>query len=167
MNVNFIQKKQVQCLFAIFFIASTSLAASLTTEIHSPKGNLFGKVMFEDTEYGLLIKPKLSQLPEGIHGFHFHQNSDCSGSGMKAGGHFDPTHSNSHQGPYGQGHLGDLPTLIVNSKGEAAITTLAPRLKTKDIQGHSIMIHAGGDNYSDRPELNGGGGARLGCGVIF
>jgi Cu/Zn superoxide dismutase len=34
-----------------------------------------------------------------------------------------------------------------------------------DVRGHSIMIHAGGDNYSDQPELFGGGGARIACGV--
>ena len=28
------------------------------------------------------------------------------------------------------------------------------------------MIHAGGDNYSDQPKPNGGGGARIACGVI-
>jgi len=28
------------------------------------------------------------------------------------------------------------------------------------------MIHAGGDNMSDKPEPLGGGGARYACGVI-
>lgn len=28
------------------------------------------------------------------------------------------------------------------------------------------MIHAGGDNYSDKPEKLGGGGSRIACGVI-
>jgi Cu-Zn family superoxide dismutase len=43
---------------------------------------------------------------------------------------------------------------------------LAPRLKLADIKGRSLMIHAGGDNYSDTPAPLGGGGARAACGVV-
>ena len=44
---------------------------------------------------------------------------------------------------------------------------LAPRLKKLDeVRGHSIMIHAGGDNHSDHPAPLGGGGPRMACGVI-
>jgi Cu-Zn family superoxide dismutase len=124
-----------------------------------------GSVDFEDTTYGLLITPYLSGLPTGIHGFHIHMHPNCEDHGMNAGGHFDPDLTNTHLGPYGQGHLGDLPALTVNEKGEATLPLLAPRLKTKDLSGHALMIHAGGDTYKDVPTL-GGGGARLACGVI-
>jgi Cu-Zn family superoxide dismutase len=40
---------------------------------------------------------------------------------------------------------------------------VAPHLKVDDLQGHSIMIHMGGDNYSDQPAPLGGGGARIAC----
>ena len=43
---------------------------------------------------------------------------------------------------------------------------LAPRIKLSEIKGRSLMIHAGGDNYSDDPKPLGGGGARVACGVI-
>jgi Cu-Zn family superoxide dismutase len=39
-------------------------------------------------------------------------------------------------------------------------------LKLEDIAGRSIVIHEGGDNYSDSPQPLGGGGARVACGVI-
>ncbi|MGI9335880.1 MAG: superoxide dismutase family protein, partial [Gammaproteobacteria bacterium] len=29
-----------------------------------------------------------------------------------------------------------------------------------------LMIHAGGDNFSDQPKALGGGGARAACGVV-
>jgi superoxide dismutase, Cu-Zn family len=29
------------------------------------------------------------------------------------------------------------------------------------LKGHSLMIHAGGDNYSDQPKPLGGGGGSL------
>ena len=34
------------------------------------------------------------------------------------------------------------------------------------LRGKSVMIHGGGDNYSDQPAPLGGGGARIACGVI-
>jgi Cu-Zn family superoxide dismutase len=42
---------------------------------------------------------------------------------------------------------------------------LAPRLKVRDVKNRALMIHAGGDNYSDQPAALGGGGARIACGV--
>lgn len=125
-----------------------------------------GTVTAMDTSYGLLLTPHLNTLPPGIHGIHIHDKPSCAESGMAAGGHFDPQHSNKHQGPYSrEGHLGDLPALTVDAEGNATLPILAPRLKVADLKGHSLMIHAGGDNYSDTPPL-GGGGARIACGVI-
>jgi Cu-Zn family superoxide dismutase len=43
---------------------------------------------------------------------------------------------------------------------------IARRLKLADVKGRAIMIHAGGDNYSDQPAPLGGGGARIACGVV-
>ena len=51
------------------------------------------------------------------------------------------------------------------SDGESK-TVVAPRLKVSDLAGHALVIHAGGDNYSDQPAPLGGGGARIACGVI-
>ncbi|WP_172468424.1 superoxide dismutase family protein [Legionella gratiana] len=146
-------------------IASVSNADSVTSNVYTTNGTSVGKVVFEDSHYGLLVKPQLTGLPAGIHGFHVHQHPDCGNNAMNAGGHLDPANTKSHQGPYGNGHLGDLPVLVVDSNGTAVIPILAPRLKTKDIKGHSIMVHEGGDNYSDNPSL-GGGGARIACGKI-
>jgi Cu-Zn family superoxide dismutase len=86
---------------------------------------------------------------------------------MAAGGHLDPGHTDHHLGPYNpNGHLGDLPALYVSPTGNANLPVLAPRLSVKNILGHSLMVHMGGDNYSDVPEKLGGGGSRMVCGVI-
>ncbi|KTC97231.1 superoxide dismutase, Cu, Zn [Legionella geestiana] len=147
-------------------LSEPALAAQVRCTVSSTDGKALGEVVFEDSPYGLLITPKLSNLPPaGLHGFHLHEHPNCGDKGMNAGGHFDPNHTNSHQGPYGRGHLGDLPVLASDSTGNATIPLLAPRLKTSDLAGHALMIHAGGDTYSDTPPL-GGGGARIGCGVI-
>jgi Cu-Zn family superoxide dismutase len=87
--------------------------------------------------------------------------------GLAAGGHYDPAETGMHDTPFGKGHLGDLPALYVDENGMATSPVLAPRLKKlEDVKGRSLMIHAGGDNYSDMPAKLGGGGARMACGVI-
>jgi Cu-Zn family superoxide dismutase len=62
--------------------------------------------------------------------------------------------------------LGDLPVLYVDAAGRATRNSWAPRLKTTDLAGRAIIIHAGGDNYSDNPKKLGGGGSRVACGVV-
>jgi Cu-Zn family superoxide dismutase len=131
------------------------------------KGKDIGTVVAEDSAYGLLLTPNLHDLPAGVHGFHVHETPACDHQGMAAGGHLDPDHTMQHKGPYdGTGHLGDLPVLVVNAQGQANLPLLAPRLKLSDLQGRALMIHAGGDNYSDKPEKLGGGGSRIACGVV-
>lgn len=133
-------------------------------------GKNVGTVTAKNTKYGLLLTPNLKHLIppliSGAHGFHIHSNPSCADSGMAAGGHLDPKHKGYHFGPYNDtGHLGDLPVLWVNPDGTVTTPILAPRLKVKDIMGHSLMIHDGGDNYTESPPL-GGGGSRMICGVI-
>jgi len=133
-----------------------------------------GKITFEDTPYGLLLTPDLAGLPAGLHGFHVHQNASCEpavnngamAAAFAAGGHWDPDKTGVHLGPYANGHKGDLPALYVNADGKATYPVLAPRLKAADLQGHALMVHAGGDNHSDHPAALGGGGARMACGVV-
>jgi Cu-Zn family superoxide dismutase len=152
--------------------AETPVMLNLTSE--SGLGDSVGTVMLADTEYGLLLTPDLVGLPPGIHGFHIHVNPDCgpaekdgaSVPGLAAGGHYDPEATGRHEGPYGDGHLGDLPPLYVDDEGRATLPVLAPRLTVNDVVGRSLMVHQNGDNYSDDPQPLGGGGPRLACGVI-
>lgn len=124
---------------------------------------------------GVVFTPNLSGLTPGIHGFHIHQNGDCSPAmkdgkkvlGGAAGGHFDPENTGEHSVPWSEeGHEGDLPTLFVDENGKATHPIFASELELEDIEGLAIMIHAGADNYSDSPKPLGGGGKRVACGVI-
>ncbi len=83
-----------------------------------------------------------------------------------AGGHLGPAKTGRHGEPWGDGHLGDLPGLVVLGDGQATYPVLAPRLTLDDVKRRSLMIHVGGDNHADHPAPLGGGGARLACGVI-
>lgn len=153
----------------IFLFIANIACANTVIHIYSTtqKDKELGTITAADTPKGLLLTPNLSELPPGPHGFHVHQNPSCGDQGMAAGGHLDPEHTGKHLGPYNMhGHLGDLPALVVDKEGRATVPVLAPRLKLADIQGHSLMIHAGGDNYSDTPKPLGGGGARIACGVV-
>jgi Cu-Zn family superoxide dismutase len=137
-------------------------------------GKMIGTVKLTDSDKGLLIDPDLGELAPGLHGFHVHEKPSCEAAdkdgvmtaGHAAGGHYDPHKAGKHAGPEGNGHAGDLPALEVKDSGEAVKQLLAPHLKLADIKGHALMIHAGGDNYSDDPKPLGGGGPRVACGVV-
>jgi len=157
------------------FVAIAALLCSISglaqvvevNRVQGAKTEALGTVRFEQHASGVLITPNLHGLTPGPHGFHLHAKPSCADNGMAAGGHFDPGSTGVHHGPYSdKGHLGDLPVLWVDQEGRATVPVLAPRLKMSDLQGLSLMIHAGGDNYSDKPAKLGGGGVRVGCGVI-
>ena len=135
-----------------------------------------GEVSFKDTPSGLAVNVDLKNLPAGEHGFHIHENPDCGAMAdadgnikpaLKAGGHYDPDKTGHHLGPnHPDGHKGDLPALTVLPDGTVKTSFTIKNLKVNEIKKRSIMIHAGGDNYSDEPVALGGGGARIACGVI-
>ena len=156
---------------SLVFASVTAFADSVTINMYkvtkSGKGASIGMIMAFDSKYGLMLAPMLHGLPPGEHGFHVHQNPSCKNGGAAAGEHLDPANTKKHLGPYNpKGHLGDLPVLYINKKGNGVTPVLAPRLTVADIRHHALMIHAGGDNYSDTPKVNGGGGPRIACGVV-
>jgi Cu-Zn family superoxide dismutase len=88
-------------------------------------------------------------------------------AGLAAGGHYDPNATGKHTGPSdGSGHRGDLTVLNVAPDGTATEAVNALRLSVSTVRGRSIVIHEGGDNYSDQPKPLGGGGARIACGAV-
>ena len=172
-------KKLIASLLCCF-----SLSAWAQTEIVVPVSRLdleqgdtpIGEIRISQSKHGAVFTPKLQGLKAGIYGFHIHENPSCAAAenqegkrtaGMAAGGHWDPKKTKAHKGPWDDsGHLGDLPALAVAENGNVQ-PVVAPRLKNiNTLRGHALMIHAGGDNYSDQPATLGGGGARMACGVI-
>lgn len=137
-------------------------------------GESVGTITFSDSKEGLVIKPSLSNLPPGEHGFHIHENPDCGPkekdgvmtAGQAAGPHYDPAKTGMHAGPGGAGHKGDLPILKIEADDKTSKEMTVSGVTVADIKNRSVMIHVGGDNYSDTPQPLGGGGARMACGVI-
>ncbi len=135
-------------------------------------GESLGKIIIAETAKGVALQVDVTGLAAGQHGFHLHENGSCEPAAkdgkpqaaIAAGPHYDPGHLGSHKGPAGTGHKGDLPALVATDKGVKAVVN-ADHLTLGDMRGRSLMIHQAGDNYTDTPE-NGGGGARVACGVI-
>lgn len=172
-------KSHVATLAAAMFVVGAGTATAETVTMNaidaSGVGKVIGTISITDANEGLVIMPDLDGLPPGDHGIHVHVNPDCGpaagpngqpAAGFAAGGHYDPANTGKHLGPRGEGHKGDLPALRVEAGGNATTAVVAPHLKLADVKGRSIMIHAGGDNYSDQPSPLGGGGARIACGVV-
>lgn len=168
-------------------LAMTAVAAaqdSAVIEMHKISkdgvGAKIGTITAFDTDSGFLgLAFDLSdELPPGGHGTHVHEKGSCEPAekdgqmvaGLGAGGHFDPQGTGKHEGPSGNGHLGDLPILYVMIDEDGALPVrqamVAPRLKLADIRGLAIVIHENSDNFRDDPKPLGGGGARIACGVV-
>jgi superoxide dismutase, Cu-Zn family len=164
---------------AALVLCTQSYALELKVVMNAVDANngvkAIGSITVLETAFGLVFTPALSGLSPGPHGFHVHENASCAAgekdgkpaAAIAAGSHLDPQKSGHHGSPSGNGHLGDLPPLVVDAKGNATKAVTAPRLKRiSELTGRSLMIHAGGDNHSDTPQPLGGGGARIACGVI-
>ncbi len=157
---NQVRAEHVQAL--VYFLTPTGL------------GEQVGTISFKDTSDGLFVEENFSRLLPGPHGIHVHENGSCDPTtvdgktvlGGAAGGHFDPQKTGEHKGPNKEGHKGDLPVLSVDAIGNVATSFYLKGINASDFKGRSVIIHTGGDNYSDSPKPLGGGGDRIACGVI-
>jgi len=137
-------------------------------------GKSVGTITVSESKDGVTFATDLKDLPPGEHGFHMHEKNSCAPgekdgkmmAGGSAGAHFDPENTKAHKGPGGGGHKGDLPKIEVSEKGTAKAKLAVAGLKLDDVAGKTLVIHAGGDNYSDTPKPHGGGGDRMACGVV-
>ena len=164
--------------FVLAALAATAAAADYEVTMNAIDakgvGAPIGTVTITQAREGVELVPNLKNLPPGRHGFHVHEDAGCGArekdgkmsAGEMAGEHYDPTKSKKHAGPDGQGHRGDLPVLEVDFYGAATTRVLGRHLTLRDLEGKSLVVHEGGDNYSDQPKPNGGGGTRIACGVI-
>ena len=152
--------------------AAQQISVDINRISDSGVGQKIGTAQVSESKGGVSFKLAITSLPPGQRGFHIHEKGDCGPAmkdgkmtaGVAAGEHYDPDAKKSHKGPKGSGHKGDLPVLNGTAKGINQTVT-APRLKLSDVQGRAIVIHEGGDNYTDKPE-NGGGKGRVACGII-
>ncbi|MCT2400577.1 superoxide dismutase family protein [Novosphingobium mangrovi (ex Huang et al. 2023)] len=136
-------------------------------------GNSLGKVTLVQTPTGVLVSTDLKGLPEGEHGFHFHEKGVCDpAEGFKtSGGHFAAGAHEHGLMTMGGPHGGDMPNQYVGPDGVLKEqifntgVTLTPGPKSLlDADGSALVIHAGADDYTSQPA--GAAGARIACAVI-
>lgn len=128
-----------------------------------------GTVEFKETEDGIEVVANVEGLKKGKHGFHIHENGDCSAPDAKsAGGHFNPS-DHKHGAPDAEErHEGDLGNLVAGKDGKATATMTIKGVTLKDgdasIAGKGLIIHEKADDFKTQP--TGNAGARVACGVI-
>lgn len=155
--------------------AETAAATPTTAQadVMGADGRSLGKVMLQQTPTGVLVSTDIAGLPEGDHGFHFHEKGICEPAQKfaTAGGHFA---AGEHQhgllvqaGPHG----GDMPNQHVGADGRLKVqvfntgVTLEPGARSLfDADGTALVIHANADDYTSQPAGNAGG--RIACAVI-
>lgn len=147
----------------------TTTSQALDYQITPKSGSkISGNVNFMQEGNEVTMTIKVMGLTPGEHGFHIHENADCSAEdGSSAGGHWNPA-GNDH-GKWGEEHfhMGDIGNLVANDKGEAELTFTTDKWcigcedDSKNIIGHSLIIHEDADDFHSQPTGNAGG--RIGC----
>ncbi|QDE70741.1 superoxide dismutase family protein [Myxococcus xanthus] len=138
-------------------------------QVKDSEGKDVGEITLEQTQQGVLIKGKLSNLPPGQHAFHIHEVGKCEGPAFTtAGGHFNPSKkAHGLLAPKGK-HQGDLPNLYVASDGTVQFDIFSQNgltLKSLfDKDGSAVVVHAKEDDYHTDP--TGDAGGRIACGVV-
>lgn len=122
------------------------------------------------------LKGDPAALAPGRHGVHLHAVGECTPPFTSAGGHFDPgPAANTDPDVNHPYHLGDLPNLEVNAKGEGHLDALTTRvtlsdgpLTVFDADGTAIIIHKNPDQGISGPAKSGvSGGPRIACGIVM
>ena len=148
----------------------TSAAPAAVADLAPTQGNAAkGTVTFAPKGDGLVLTARVSGLTPGPHGFHIHENGDCSApDGTSAGGHFNPQ-GKPHGNPAAADHHGgDLPMLEADAAGNATLTAEIGGVTigsgAGDIVGRSVIVHKDADDFKTQP--TGNSGARVACDVI-
>jgi superoxide dismutase, Cu-Zn family len=144
-----------------------------TVNLMDSNGKPIGTAELTEEDNGVRVKVNATDLPEGPHGFHFHEAGKCEAPDFEsAGGHFNPTGA-SHGMEQKEGpHAGDLPNLEVGADGTVADeflaehVTLESGLENSLLQegGTALVIHAKADDGKTQP--SGDSGDRIACGIV-
>lgn len=130
--------------------------------------NVTGMVTFTSLDGAVRVEADVQGLAPGLHGFHVHENGDCSApDASSAGGHFAPEGS-PHGAPSDSArHVGDLGNLEVGQDSMATYTRVDSVIALSgpnSIVGKAVIVHGGEDDLTSQP--SGDAGPRLACGVI-
>lgn len=152
----------------------TSEKAKVAVAVMEAKSGstLSGRVVFTEKDGKVTMEAEINGVPEGKHAIHIHDVGDCSAEdGSSAGGHWNPT--DERHGKWGDAegyHKGDIGNFETDANGHGTMTMTTDEWcvgcddPTKNVVGHSMVIHDGVDDFVSQPAGN--AGKRIGCGVI-
>lgn len=129
-----------------------------------------GEVQFlaADNQDGVHIRARIEGLQEGFHGFHVHENGDCSApDASSAGGHFNPSNNPHGARTDDTRHVGDLGNVEAGADGIVSLDIQDRQLALTgeaSILGKAVVVHADPDDLKSQP--SGNAGSRVACGVI-
>lgn len=146
--------------------------SSASVNLASASGSLVsGTIEIVPMGNGVHLTGEIGGLQPGtFHGFHIHENGDCSAAdASSAGGHFNPTGMPHGRNDTPTHHAGDMDNIIANEQGVAQVDVHLDGVTLggggpRDILGRALIVHADPDDYTSQP--SGSAGARVACGVI-
>jgi len=153
---------------ALFFGSCDSKNSKVYQIYPKSETKTSGNVEFIQKGKEVILNVKVSGLKPGLHAIHIHEKADCSSAdGSSAGGHWNPTEHD--HGKWGEAHFhrGDIGNLEANEEGVAELNFKTDQWcigcedTSKNVLGHSIIIHADEDDFETQPTGNAGG--RVGC----
>ncbi|HEX7861532.1 MAG TPA: superoxide dismutase family protein [Verrucomicrobiae bacterium] len=134
----------------------------------APNGKVRGQVTFTEETEGIRVTANIEGLTPGKHGFHIHQNGDCTPPDFtSAGGHFNPLNTKHGSPTDAEKHIGDFGNLEANEQGVARFERVFGWLTfkgTNSILNKAVIVHEKADDLTTQPTGNAGG--RLACGII-
>jgi Cu-Zn family superoxide dismutase len=150
--------------FAMIDMATVTIAP---TAGHTASGTV--RFRPANDQSAMLVLVDLEGLEPGQHGFHIHENGDCSApDASSAGAHFNP-YKTHHGGPDDpERHVGDLGNISADASGNARAEIVVKDLAFSgpaSILQKAMVVHAKADDMTTDP--SGGSGDRIGCGVIY
>jgi superoxide dismutase, Cu-Zn family len=154
--------------------ASAARNKGVEVDFKTSDGQDAGTATLTPDGKGVKVKLNLTNLPEGEHALHVHQNAKCDGPDFKtAGPHFNPDKKeHGTKNPKGP-HAGDMPiNLQVLADGTDHVSFVSDSISLKKDApnsvfangGTALVIHAKADDMMTDP--TGNAGDRIACGVI-
>lgn len=136
------------------------------------RSEITGEVQFTDRGQGVEIVARIQGAEPGKHGFHIHENGDCSDlAGKSMGGHFNPGQL-PHALPTEDGprHLGDLGNIEIGPNGRGTLKAAVKDASLRPTQNstlilRSVVVHSGKDQGSTK-QPSGDAGTPVACAVI-
>ena len=145
--------------------------AEATATLKTADGTEVGTVTFTEDAMGGSVQISASfhgVAADGMHGFHLHEDGECSAPDFKsAGGHFNPDGVDHACPPTTPRHAGDFGNVEISGGSgnlDASSDLVTVNAGAKSVVGHAVILHGGEDDCTSQP--SGDAGARYACGVV-